>query len=536
MSSGSFYDFHENAFLAPLIMWTLYFSHKKKWYNTLLMFVFALLVLMVKEDAALYVAFIALYVMFGQKKYIRGAAMFVMTVGYFFFAISMISHFQQAMLFGAEGNMLSSRYANIIGPDAGFLSLVKVLILNPALYAVESFTAEKLIYALNMLLPLAFLPLITRKPSRWLLLGPFYVLNLVTDYPYQHDIGFQYSFGSGALLVYLATVNLADLSTDAFFPTPESAEKAEHVLSAPAKKEQDEEPSSPIILQTVEEFEKIEENNESEVLTAETSCEKLPTKNAKSRFISSLTAITLVFAMFATMFVQAGRAPAHYTYARRLSMEVEDRKVINEVLSKIDRNKSIMATSMYLTHLYDADKLYSTLQAFDSDTMIIIFTDIVVLDLRPHISDSKNAKIWSNRYLMQHYKIVENHENLIMVLERTEASPPTGYSKAYIEYRKDTDEPLSEEVQKKIYNAYINYRTALERADSEEEENEAYLDYKKAVEIAKAPPKVEDTPKDDVANNDNFEDDEIYEDNENFENNENYEDNENFEENENFEN
>jgi hypothetical protein len=136
-----------------------------------------------------------------------------MTVAYFFFAIFMISQFQQDMIFGAEGNMLSSRYANIIGEDGGFLSLVKVLILNPALYAFESLTADKLTYALNMLLPLAFLPLITRKPSRWLLLGPFYVLNLVTDYQYQYDIGFQYSFGSGALLIYLAVLNLADLSS-----------------------------------------------------------------------------------------------------------------------------------------------------------------------------------------------------------------------------------------------------------------------------------------------------------------------------------
>ena len=514
MSSGSFYDFHENAFLAPLIMWTLYFSHKKKWYNTLLMFVFALLVLMVKEDAALYVAFISLYVIFGQKKYIRGAAMFVMTVGYFFFAISMISYFQQDMLFGAEGNMLSSRYANIIGEEAGFLSLVKVFILNPALYAVESFTADKMIYALNMLLPLAFLPLITRKPSRWLLLGPFYILNLVTDYRYQYDIGFQYSFGSGALLVYLATVNLADLSNDAFFPAPEVEEENALTPNPSENNDQIDIEVEPIIF---------EESEESETATAEISSNKTTIKNTKSKFISSITAITLVFAMFATMFVQAGRAPAHYTYARRLSLEVEDRKVINEVLSKIDRSKSIMATSMYLTHLYDADKLYSTLQAFDSDTMIIIFTDIVVLDLRPHISDSKNAKTWSNRYLMQNYKIVENHENLIMVLERTEASPPTGYSKAYIEYRKDTDEPLSEEVSKKIYTAYIQYREDLEDAKNEEDEENAYLKYKEAVLKAKYPEYTKDDStnkneniNDEFSNNDDFIDDDDFIENEDF--------------------
>ena len=422
MSSGSFYDFHENAFLAPLILWTLYFSHKKKWYHTLLMFVFALLVLAVKEDAALYVAFISLYVMFGQKKYIRGASMFIMTVAYFFFAISMIAHFQEDMLFGAEGNMLSSRYANIIGEDAGFLSLVKVLILNPALYAVESFTADKLVYALNMLLPIAFLPLVTRRPSRWLLLGPFYVLNLVTDYRYQYDIGFQYSFGSGALLVYLAVVNLADLSDDAFFPLSDEEEEKLEIAAAESNAITVSEESTDEIIA-----------DEAEQPCAEAIVAKPQRRNIKVKFISSLTAIALIFAIFASVFVQAGRAPAHFTYARRMYLEADDRAIINEVLDDIDRDKSILATSMYLTHLYDADELYSTIQAFGDKNRIIIFTDIVVLDLRSYISDSKNADIWTNKYLMNHYEIVVEYEGLIRVLERTESSPPTGYSKSYLE-------------------------------------------------------------------------------------------------------
>ena len=418
MSSGSFYDFHENAFLAPLILWTLYFSHKKKWYNTLLMFVFALLVLMVKEDAAIYVAFISLYIIFGQRKYVRGSAMFVMTVAYFFFAISMIAYFQQDMVFGAEGNMLSSRYANVIGNDGSFFSLVKVLILNPALYAVESLTADKLTYALNMLLPLAFLPLITRKPSRWLLLGPFYILNLVTDYQYQYDIGFQYSFGSGALLIYLSTLNLADLSSDAIFPTAE----AEAISNAP------------VISKAISESE-TEQAAVQAIDTSIATAVAKSVKNVKVKFISYLTAIGMIFAIFSTIFIQAGRAPAHFSYARRIMTEKETMATVNEVLSEIDRDKTIMASSMYLTHLYDADELYSTLQVFDGNNTIIYFTEVVVIDLRSYISDSKKADIWTNKYLLNGYEIVKEHEGIIRVLERTEDSPPLGYSAAYLEYQ-----------------------------------------------------------------------------------------------------
>ena len=430
MSSGSFYDFHENAFLAPLILWTLYFSLKDKKRYTALMFLFALLTLMVKEDAAIYVAFISLYIFFSQKKYWRGAIMFAMTVAYFFFAIFMISQF------GEEGNMLSSRYANIIGEEAGFLSLVKVLIVNPALYAVESLTADKLVYAINMLIPLAFLPLMTRKISRWLLIGPFYVLNLVTDYQYQHDLGFQYSFGSGAMLVYLAALNLADLSSEPFFATSEEAEepntneKNENVCAYLAT---DEAPANTDVETPVP------GTAEEAVITTSKK------KDQRSRLVTNLTAIILIFAIFSTVFVQAGRAPAHFTYARRLASEGEIRETVNDVLSRVDRDKSIMATSMYLTHLYDADELYSTLQAFDSRNTIIIFTDIVVLDLRSYISDSKKAEVWTNKYLMNSYVITEEYEGIIRVLERTEDSPPTGYSESYLEYLEMLEEMEKEE-------------------------------------------------------------------------------------------
>ena len=43
------------------------------------------------------------------------------------------------------------------------------------------------------------------------MLIPYFLINLMSDYPYQHDLSFQYSFGSAAFLLYLTAVNLADL-------------------------------------------------------------------------------------------------------------------------------------------------------------------------------------------------------------------------------------------------------------------------------------------------------------------------------------
>ena len=61
------------------------------------------------------------------------------------------------------------------------------------------------------LLPLLGLPLLTRRYERYILLIPYILVNLMSDYQYQHDIFFKYTFGSYAFLIYLTAVNLADL-------------------------------------------------------------------------------------------------------------------------------------------------------------------------------------------------------------------------------------------------------------------------------------------------------------------------------------
>ena len=357
MSSGAFYDFHENAFLAPLILWTLYFVHAEKWIPT---FIFALGVLAVKEDAAMYVGFIALFVFFSRKKYIQGALLMAMTLGYFLFAT-------HTLLSSGEGVMLGSRYYNVIGYDGSFTDLIKVAFVDPALYAIESLNADKLLYAVNMLLPLAFLPLMTSKPSRWLLIAPLFVINLITDYVYQYDLGFQYSFGSGALLTYLAAVNIADI--------------------IPCAKPVDEE---------------MAEVAQSEI------------KLLKAR----LGAAILASALFSSLFLMSARLPSQSYYVKLYSQEKEDIAIANEVLAGIDRSKSVMATSMYLTPLYDVDELYHSSQVLDDNGYIELFTDVVVLDLRPYISDASSVNSYVRAYQFNGYEIITEIEDVIIVMER----------------------------------------------------------------------------------------------------------------------
>lgn len=346
LTSGGFYDFHENAFLAPLILWTLYFCHVEKWIPA---FLFALLTLGVKEDAAMYVAFIALFVIFGRKKPLAGVLMFALSVGYFLFAT-------HTLLKNGEGLMLGTRYQNIIGYEGSFTDLVKVAILNPALYVFESFTTEsgifpdKLSYMIAMLLPLGCLPLLSKKPSRWILLLPLVVINLMTDYRYQFDLRFQYSFGSGALLCYLACVNLADLH---------------------AKREEDEKKGG-----------------------------------ARTRLIPFL----LAFACLCSIFVNASRSPAQNYYFETYKKEKAEIAVIDEVLDSLDRSKSMTVSTMFIPHLYDVDVLYE--QAYYKGE-----SDLLVLDLRPAFTSRANAQKILASYRSWGYTTVIYHENIIAVLQ-----------------------------------------------------------------------------------------------------------------------
>lgn len=198
-SCGAFFDFHENKFLLPLILWALYFMEEKK---RLPMYFFLLLTAMVKEDAAVYTAVIGLYMLFGKKEYVRGSAVFLGSAAYFAGAVALLNSF-------GEGAQLW-RYSNIA--EGGFAALIGAVIVNPMRVLSECVGDEKIKFIVQMLFPLLGLPLVSKRPSRYILLIPFLLVNLMPDYIYQHDIGYQYTYGSGAFLIYLSIVNWTDIS------------------------------------------------------------------------------------------------------------------------------------------------------------------------------------------------------------------------------------------------------------------------------------------------------------------------------------
>lgn len=199
-SGGCFFYLHENCFLAPLILWFLYFSEKNQ---TLRAVVFALLIMLVKEDAAVYTAVIALYFVFANKNRTRNLLLLCFSVLYFI----IVTH-----LMSVYGNgIMSGRYDNYIYDGGGLFTVIKSVLINPVYTISQIFQQDKLIFMLQMLVPLAFLPLMSKSPAKLILLIPFVLVNLMTNYQYQYNIGYQYIFGSGAILMYLAASNFAEL-------------------------------------------------------------------------------------------------------------------------------------------------------------------------------------------------------------------------------------------------------------------------------------------------------------------------------------
>lgn len=207
LASGCFYDIHENCFLPLLLLSTFYFYEKKQ---PIPMYVTALLVLSVKEDAAVYLFLFAVYLLLSRRSYIHGAILSVLSLSYFSLALFILNKFGDGAMIGRFDNLIYDKSEGLIGA-------VKAAIANPGYLLTQLFSADgstpgKVIYFLQMMLPLGFLPFLTKKASRWLLVAPM-LLNLLTAYVYQYDIGFQYHFGILAFLFYATVQNLPELSS-----------------------------------------------------------------------------------------------------------------------------------------------------------------------------------------------------------------------------------------------------------------------------------------------------------------------------------
>lgn len=207
--TGHFYDFHENSFLAPLVLW-LFYAHLRG--NQWGIYTSALLVLLVKEDAFIYVFAIGLYFLFQRRvrtlppiKLILSHV--VIPIIYFSACIYYLNQF-------GDGAM-TSRFDNfMIGEGDGLLGIAVNALTNP-LYTIHTlFRPAKVIYLLTIFLSSGLLAFYQREWANYLLLIPMVVINLLSNYLYQVDITKQYHYGSAVLVLILVVLAVREIQAE----------------------------------------------------------------------------------------------------------------------------------------------------------------------------------------------------------------------------------------------------------------------------------------------------------------------------------
>lgn len=164
-TGGCSYDIHENCMLPALLLWLIWATEREK---TIPMLVFALLTLTVKEDAAVYVAVIGLYLLLSDRsKRTRtlGAVIFVTACIYFFAVCAYLNY--------SGLGIMEWRYKDYMYRGGALItSLIVTAFTNPGYILSNLFTGEKLTFTVQTLGVLGGIPLVSRKIARYILLIP----------------------------------------------------------------------------------------------------------------------------------------------------------------------------------------------------------------------------------------------------------------------------------------------------------------------------------------------------------------------------
>lgn len=201
LACGCYTDLHESCFFVPLILWTFYFVEKDKLKMIALM---CILLLMVHEDSVIYVAVIGIYLMLSGKKYAKGTVVLITGVVYY---ITMV------ILMNQLGDYEISRgFSNyIVNGEGTLLDVIRNFIVNPAYVVQECFSLNKLQFMLFMFLPVGFMPLCSKKISKYVLFIPMVLINLAPSFDEKFSVFYEYAFGIAAILIYLSISNYADM-------------------------------------------------------------------------------------------------------------------------------------------------------------------------------------------------------------------------------------------------------------------------------------------------------------------------------------
>jgi uncharacterized membrane protein len=198
---SNLYDFHYPP-LAPFFLWfTLHFALSGKTVRT---FIFAALTLSVREDVSMGLVIGGLFLMLTNRRSRTG---FYLAVAGAFYFVAMKLVIMPLQRGGHEAFI--HQYAGLV-PDGskGFSGVMKTVLGNPAFTLGVVLEKDKLIYLLEIFLPLGFFPL--RRSIGLLCCVPGFLFTLLsTGYRPLYQISFQYTAHWTSYLFIALIANLA---------------------------------------------------------------------------------------------------------------------------------------------------------------------------------------------------------------------------------------------------------------------------------------------------------------------------------------
>jgi uncharacterized membrane protein len=199
LHGANFYDFHFQPLGAVFVLFVIDFLDEGRLVLGVIAFVLALTT---REDISIMLAVYGVFLVASGER-VRAGAVLAAISGVYFVVIKFVvmPHFGSWWFADMYRDLLPS-------DDRGFGGMLQTLLLNPIYVARTLMEPDKLRYALQMTVPLAFVPL--RWPRLWWFLIPGSLLTLLsTHYAPAIDIAFQYSAYWFAMLFPATALGLA---------------------------------------------------------------------------------------------------------------------------------------------------------------------------------------------------------------------------------------------------------------------------------------------------------------------------------------
>lgn len=190
LHGANMYEFHSLTLVSPLIVWLLYFYETGR--HTLYWAILPVL-LLCREDIPLMLCFVGLYALLDQRPGKTRIGWITIAVSLVYFAIVKLFFMTSAGIFmsGKDAYSYAYYYAALIPNRNGLGGFITSLLTNPVFALRTALEEPKIIFLLQLFLPLCFLPLLA-KPGRWMF-GFGFIFCLLASRTAVYSIHFQYS-------------------------------------------------------------------------------------------------------------------------------------------------------------------------------------------------------------------------------------------------------------------------------------------------------------------------------------------------------